>query len=138
MAQVLSLLNTLHGCYKGEVMTTYDFYFKSGERQRFDIGRFVSNDETGQVELLDDRGTQFGFIVREHLSAIMEAELRPTERRDVYTFTIYLKEHLDAPIKVIANGWREPGFTFFLDNQPLRWLYLDSDQVVMVTYEHTN
>ena len=108
-------------------------------RFELEFETFQVNVETGEIELYDDNRELIGILARQHIAAIVPSELRPTERLDMFTFSVYIKNHIDDPIMLNATDLRNrPAYTFFIDRRPVRSLYLDPQQVTAITFRPTN
>ena len=120
-------------------METFTIYPKKGEPFELRFRRFEFNELTGEVVLYDDHQTILGVLMRPHLAAIAPSELHQTQRRDMLTFTVLLREHLARPLTLNANAYvRDPGFDFIVDNRPLSWVYVDPAEILAITYRPTN
>ena len=120
-------------------MQNFSIYPKDDNRLELVFESFTLNDATGEIELYDDHNHMFGVLVRQHIAAIVPVEVRPTQRLDMHTFTVYLKTHLDSPFSLNAVGYdRAQGYKFIVDNRPLRWVYIDPAEIVLITYRPTN
>ena len=103
-------------------MHTFHIYLKKGERLDLSFERFAINDKSGEIELYDDKGNQMGVLVRAHIAAIASASaFRKTERRDMYTFSVFIRKHINEPIILNAVGYTTefPRYVFKVDDRAL-------------------
>jgi hypothetical protein len=120
-------------------MQNFAIYPNEDAPFELEFEKFQLNGETGEIELYDDDHQLIGILVRQHIAAIVPTQLRPTQRPDMFTFSVYLKNHIDEPFMLNATDLKErPGYTFVIDRRPLRSFYLDPQQVTAITFRPTN
>ena len=115
-------------------MATFTIYPRKGDVFTIECERFVFDAEHNEFELYDEYGQVKGLLPAPHVAAIVQTELRPTQRVDMLTFTVQLRGHLDKPFQVNGTNYnRGPQYDFTLDGRPLRNFYVDPQEIVVIT-----
>jgi hypothetical protein len=122
-------------------MPRFFIYPKEGDRLELEFERFVVNAQNREIELYNQHGEQCGAFVTRDIAAVVPTELRPTERLDMLTFTVYLANHHDEPFQINGTHFvrQDDGYEFRLNgNRPVPSVYIDPIQIVGLTYVQTN
>ena len=116
-------------------------YPREGSRLELDCERFALNEQTRELELFDEHGQQCGSFASRDIAALVPTELRPTQRMDMLTFTVYLTRHFDEPFQINGTHFvrRPPGYEFRLNgDRPVPSVYIDPAEVAGITWVQTN
>lgn len=120
------------------IMQNFAIYPIDDVRFELEFETLQLNDETGEIELYNDNHELIAILVRQHIAAIVPTELRPTQRADMFTFSVYLKNHLDRPFLVNATDLERLAYAFVIDRRPLRAFYLDPQEVTAIAFRSAN
>jgi hypothetical protein len=78
-----------------------------------------------------------GYLTVKDIAAIVPSSIRNmSERDDLRLFTVYLKRHLENPLRIIANAYKKDSslITFQYRQYELKEIYIATEDVLGITF----